>query len=181
MTQFKSFEEGVEVNGQTILAMVKGMNHSRKKALEILSEHGLLNPQKDEWFSQQSWLDAFREIADDIGEYALYCIGVKIPESAEFPPGINSLEEALDSINVAYQMNHRGGEIGYYKFYKSEDGALRFTCNNPYHCEFDRGLIEGIARKFVEKGKRVVVKHDDPGPCRNKGDDSCTYRIELID
>lgn len=181
MAQFIAFEKGVEVNGQTIIAMIEGMEHSREKAIEILDNYGIKNPQKDEWYSQQSWLNAFKKIALNVGAYALYCIGVKIPENAEFPPGIDSLEKALESINVAYQMNHRGGEIGYYKFQKAKNGSMHFICNTPYHCEFDRGIIEGVARKYAEGGKHLVVKHDDHLHCRELGDDSCTYHIEIID
>lgn len=181
MALFKAFEKGVEVNGQTVLAMVHGMEHSQEKALKILADHGLSNLKKNDWVSQQSWLNAFEEIAKNIGEYALYCIGVKIPENAEFPPDIDTMEKALESINIAYQMNHRGGEIGYYNFFKSDDGSMHFNCKNPYHCEFDRGIIEGIARKYAPKGKHIVVRHDDNAHCRKKGEDSCSYHIEIID
>lgn len=160
MAQFQAFESGVEVNGQTVLAVVEGMASSKVKALRILKEYGISNPKPEEWYSQQSWLNAFKKIAEDVGPYTLYCIGAKIPENAQFPPDINSLEKALESIDTAYHINHRGGEIGNYNFYKSPDGFLHLTCINPYPCEFDRGIIEGIARKFVAEGHHLIVKHD---------------------
>ena len=179
MAQFIAFVDGVEVNGQTVLSVIEGMETSREKAIQILSKHGISNPQKEEWYPQQSWLNAFKEIADKIGLYALYCIGVKIPENAKFPDDIDSLEKALKSIDIAYHMNHRGGEIGNYNFIQSEDGSIHIVCNNPYPCEFDRGIIEGIARKYITAEQLLFVKHDDVAPCRDKGDDSCTYHIEI--
>lgn len=179
MAQFIAFANGIEVNGQTVISVVEGMEHSREKALQILTNYGISNPTKEEWYSQQSWLNAFKEIADNIGPYALYCIGVKIPENARFPKDVDSLEKALKSIDIAYHMNHRGGEIGYYKFNKSEDGSMHFICNNPYPCEFDRGIIEGISRKHINAEQLIFVKHDDSAPCRNKGGDSCTYHIDI--
>lgn len=180
MAQFQSFTNNVTVNGQTVLAVVEGMEHSREKAQQILTKHGIANPHKEEWYPQQSWLNSFKEIAENIGTYALYCIGVKIPDNAQFPPDIDSLEKALKSIDVAYHMNHRGGEIGDYKFLKDADGSLHFICNNPYPCEFDRGIIEGVARKYTTPGQHILVKHDDTAPCRDKGADSCTYHIDIV-
>jgi hypothetical protein len=34
-------------------------------------------------------------------------IGKSIPENAQFPPEINSIEAGLQAIDVAYHMNHR--------------------------------------------------------------------------
>lgn len=179
MAQFQAFANGVEVNGQTVLTIVKGMEHFEKKALQILADNGIENPRSGEWYCQQSWLDAFKQISETIGPYALYCIGTKIPENAQFPPDIDSFEKALEAIDIAYHMNHRGGEIGNYNFHKSPDGSLHFTCNNPYPCEFDRGIIERMAKKFTNDRRHIVVKHDDSVPCRDKGADSCTYHIEI--
>ena len=179
MAQFEAFDKAVEVNGQTVLSVVEGMEHFKDKAIKILAQNGIHNPKAGEWYCQQSWLDAFKDIAENIGPHALYSIGVKIPENAQFPPDIDSLEKALESIDIAYHMNHRGGEIGSYRFDKSPEDTLRLVCNNPYPCEFDRGIIEGIARRFVPGGHHLVVKHDDTSSCRDKGDESCTYYLEI--
>ncbi|MBI5590855.1 MAG: hypothetical protein HY881_10270 [Deltaproteobacteria bacterium] len=179
MAQFQAFANAIEVNGQTVLSIVKGMEHFEKNALKILAENGIQNPRPGKWYCQQSWLNAFKKISEEVGPYALYCIGTKIPENAQFPPGIDSLEKALESIDTAYHMNHRGGEIGNYNFQKSPDGSLHFTCNNPYPCEFDRGIIEGIARKFIDERHHLMVRHDDAVPCRDRSGDSCTYHIEI--
>ena len=124
--------------------------------------------------------NALKQIAYTVGPHTLYNIGTKIPENAIFPPGIDSLEKAFESIDIAYHMNHRGGEIGDYKFYKSTDGRFHYNCTNPYPCEFDRGIIEGLARKFTSEGHFLTVRHDDSAPCRDRGDDSCTYDIQIF-
>jgi hypothetical protein len=50
-------------------------------------------------------------------------------------------------------------------------------CNNPYHCEFDRGIIDAMARRFKPAGSNIKVEHDDGCECRSKGAESCTYKI----
>ena len=46
------------------------------------------------WYPQQAWLNAFREIAQTIGASTLHQIGLSIPGSAKFPPGVNPIEKA---------------------------------------------------------------------------------------
>lgn len=69
------------------------------------------------------------------------------------------------TIDPAYRMNHRGGEIGYYRYAKTGERAATLTCENPYPCPFDEGLIEGVAVKFAAPGAWVKVVHA-PQSCR---------------
>ena len=48
------------------------------------------------------------------------------------------------------------------------------VCENPYPCDFDRGILTTLAAKF-ERASRVT--HDDSAPCRKNGADSCKYII----
>jgi hypothetical protein len=178
MAQFQAFAEGVEVNGETVLSVLNGMLGSREIARGILAKHGIADPQPGQWYPQQAWLDAFKDIADQVGVTALLEIGKTIPESAQWPPGTDSIEKAMALIDVAYHMNHRGGEIGHYQFKDRGDRAGAMICHNPYPCNFDWGLVGAVANKFKPKDVAVVsVKHDDSQPCREKGGDACTFLI----
>ncbi len=178
MAQFIPFATGVEVNGETVLSVVDGMGSFQERALRILAEHGIINPQPGKWYSQKAWLDAFRSISEKMGGTTLLAIGRKIPENAKFPPEIDTLEKALASIDIAYHMNHRGGEIGHYRYEQTGNKSGRMICHNPYPDDFDRGIVDAVARKFKPKDAILVnVIHDDSQPCRKKGDDSCTYLV----
>lgn len=53
------------------------------------------------------------------------------------------------------------------------------TCDNPYPCDFDHGIISAMARRFQPKDSLVVhVEHMDSEPCRKQGADSCSYLVE---
>jgi hypothetical protein len=177
MAQFKAFSDGVEVNGETVLSIVDGMGAMKFMAMKILKEAGIIDPKPGQWYRQQAWLDAFRKISESVGANTLSQIGQKIPENAQFPPQIDTIEKALAAIDVAYHMNHRGGEIGRYEY--SSDGPNKATlvCTNPYPCNFDRGIILAMARRFGPKGSSPRVVHDDAKSCRVKGDESCTYHV----
>jgi hypothetical protein len=74
-------------------------------------------------------------------------------------------------------MNHRGGEIGHYKFQKAGERKGVLECRNPYPCDFDRGIVEAMAKLFAPKGSAPTVAHDASKPCRAKNGDSCTFLI----
>lgn len=177
MGQFQAFSQSVTVNGPTVLSIVDAMGSFKDSALKILARHGIQNPTAAGWYSQQAFLDAFQEIFKSIGVKTLYLIGQSIPKNANFPPGIQTIEQALSSIDVAYHMNHRGGEIGKFSFAKTADRSGTMLCRNPYPCDFDRGIIEAMAQRFKPKGAIVMVQHDSTKPCRKNQGDSCTFLI----
>ena len=86
MAQFKAMAPDVEVNGETVLSVVDGVGAFKSAAHRILSNNGIADPQPGQWYPQQSWLSAFKEIAETTGENTLYTIGLKIPENAAFFP-----------------------------------------------------------------------------------------------
>lgn len=177
MAQFRAFAPDVFVNGQTVLAVTKGMGAFANLATRILEGHGIKDVDPAKWYPQQAWLDAFEEISKSVGPRTLDLIGMSIPESAKFPPGIDSVEKALESIDLAYHLNHRGGEIGHYKFTKTGEKQGVMECRNPYPCAFDQGLIRATVKHFASSGAGCKVSHDDSKPCRSSNGDACTYLI----
>ena len=176
MPEFQAFSNQVEVNGQTVLSVIDGMGTYKDLAKNILRKQNIDHVVETDWYSQQAWLDAFEEISRSIGSNTLYMIGTKVPENAKFPPEIDSVEKALISIDMAYNLNHRGGDIGKYSYERIDDRSGRMVCLNPYPCDFDRGLIKAVGEKF-SNGAPVSVTHDNSCGCRKKASDSCTYNI----
>jgi hypothetical protein len=180
----------VEVNGETVRAVVEGMGTMKSLSLRVLKKQGIDEPQPGKWYPQQAWLKAFEEISRDIGPNTLFRIGESIPRSANFPPEINTIERALAAIDVAYHMNHRigtailfnpstgvmGEGIGHYTCEPAGPPSVRLVCANPYPCDFDRGIVDAMAKRFKPADSaRVVVQHE--GPCRAKGAEKCVYLV----
>ncbi len=178
MAQFVAFSPEVEVNGETVYAVVDGMGTFKSVALGILADNGIVDPKPGAWYPQQNWLDAFEKISDALGPNTLFNIGLKIPENAIFPPEIETIEQALQAIDVAYHINHRGGEIGEYRYQCIGLKSAKMICPNPYPCAFDRGIITAMAKRFKPKDCAMVnVTHDDSACCRMEGAESCTYLV----
>lgn len=195
------FEPGIEVNGQTVLSVVEGFAAFRKIPSDILlglgigkrDDRGYIALEPDAWVPQAAWLEGFSKISEAIGTGALFGIGQKIPECAIFPPWVVDVHSAIRAIDVAYHLNHRkGGKvmfdpvsatmlegIGHYG-YEPVIGERRILvrCENPYPCDFDRGIVTAMAQRFAG---RVWLEHVDPGTCRKTGARHCTYAVTWRD
>jgi hypothetical protein len=194
--QFKAFEPGVEVFGANVSAFVDAFQLFPSVILKTLVKHGIgtmagknVDIDRTRWYPQEGWLAAWQEIATGIGPRACYQIGRQVPRHAVFPPTVTDIVAAIASIDVAYHMNHRkNGKsmfdpatgqktkgIGTYGFEPVRgERRIKSVCENPYPCDFDRGLLTEVATRF-EPGARV--SHDDKAPCRSKSGSSCTYYV----
>lgn len=202
--QFVPFEQGIEVNGQTVFSVVDGFDLFAKSAHQILGRHkigtrrmdGTQEIDPEGWYPQSAWLKAFEEIASTRHRLSamgsvnlLFRIGMAIPRNAVFPASVRDIRTAIQSIDVAYHMNHRKGGrvmfdessgelldgIGEYGYREGEaENEIISNCRNPYPCDFDLGILTAMATKF-EPDAQVV--HDPHHTCRKRGDDECCYRI----
>lgn len=179
MALYTAYSPKAEVNGETILSFVLGTGPFKDNAIKILSENGIVDPQPGKWYSQQYWLDAFKSISQKFGKNTLKQIGKSIPSSAVFPPQINSIEAALEAINFAYHSNHRNGEIGNYIFKKTSERSASITCDNPYPCSFNEGLIQAMAERFKPSDSPIIhVAHTQDGNCIDTGNGLCTFTVK---
>ncbi|MCA8918425.1 MAG: hypothetical protein KDB32_05060 [Planctomycetes bacterium] len=145
---FKATSSEVEVDGRTVLAVTSGILVA-DVARELLESVGMVDIKPDGWYVQQMWLDAYRRIHDYLGADTLYSIGRRIPYSAQFPDEkMFDVPSALESIDVAYHMAHRGGEIGHYKYVEAGFDHYEIHCDNPYANEFDLGIIVSLVERF---------------------------------
>lgn len=194
--QFKAFEPGIEVYGQNVAAVVDAFEHFKHIPSRILAAEkiGKLGPSgaiefdQKAWYPMEAWLRSFERIMQEVGESKLHTIGLRVPEIAVFPPGIDTIVDGIASLDVAYHMNHRKSGrvmfigpgkmlegIGHYGFEQIAPRKIRSVCDNPYPCTFDRGILTSMARRFE---RNATVAHDETKPCRRNGADSCTYVIE---
>ncbi|MCP3099833.1 hypothetical protein LZ198_13240 [Myxococcus sp. K15C18031901] len=170
--------QGVEVVGQSILAIVNGMELAQARALRILAENGITPLEAKTWYPMPALLKSFSLVFEKIGPSTVRTIGRKIPDSAHFPPDIDTLEKGLRAVDMAYRMNHRGkGAIGGYHYEPVDKRNAKMRCDNPYPCDLDYGLLEAITDRFRPKDSLWVRIEHDPKSCRRRGDGACTYNI----
>lgn len=191
----KAIESRIEINGRAVYSTVNAFM-VRCIPAKILFGKGIgkrvdkkFQIDNNDWYQQQDWLDALKEMSSRLGDDALSQIGMKIPENALFPEQVEDMDSALKSIDIAYHMNHRKNGrimfdpssgimlegIGHYGYSRNGDErVIVCECDTPYPCTFDKGVLTAMAQKF---NPNAYVLHDDSMPCRKNGNESCIYKI----
>jgi len=168
----------IEVRGEVVLAILESMLGLGAEAQRLLGRNGITGPGAGTWHPLAGLLAAFAEIEEGKTDTTLFNIGHKIHRNAVVPKDIDDFLEALARIDEAYHMNHRGGEIGHYRFERLEGNHARIISTSLYPCEFDRGVVHGFSALARPAGlDRVFVVHDEALPCRRRSGESCTYDI----
>jgi hypothetical protein len=194
--QFEIFEPGIEVNGSTVYSIIAGLGYFTNLSRRYFSQAHIgtvtnreLHVDINGWYPQAAWLEAFKNISEQVGDRVLFNIGLSVPANAQFPPWVVDIDSGIKAIDVAYHLNHRkngaplfdagtgvmGEGIGHYGYDRSGgEKKIVSVSRNPYPCAFDHGIITAMARKF-EPNAQII--HDDTKECRSKKADTCTYII----
>lgn len=179
----RAVDSDVEVTGHVVYQALAGLSErspdAERQGREIAADHGIEDPDPDGWYQLRPWLDALSEIGATLGDDALVNLGRKVPEGVRWPDEVDSAHDGFATVNEAYQMNHRGGDIGHYEFVETDDREHRVVCENPYPCSFDRGIIEGTLRAFGYEFSYppMAFIHETSDHCRAEGGDRCEYRV----
>jgi hypothetical protein len=180
MAPFEAFDESVEVSGELVGSVVKGLGvfseEYAKGARAVLAEADIDGVGTDDWYPQPAWLSAFRRIADNVRPTVLTRVGEQIPRFTAWPHDIDSVPDALRSVDEEHQRLHRGGDIGYYRFTYVEERCGEVSAYTPHPCAFDRGLVRGIASEHAPMDASVTLE-ETGSSCRMDGANECTYAV----
>ena len=180
MAQYRPFDDEVETRGETLLVIEEALGRFseeyRDRAREAFAVHGIEEPDPDAWYPQTAELNALETIATELDPTILVRLGEQIPDLAEWPSPIAGVEEGLRTIDEAYRLNFRGGDIGSYRVTHVGDQTGTLECHNPYPCRFDRGVIRAVAKRHSPVESFVFVEETGDA-CRRRGDDTCTYTV----
>ena len=141
------------------------------------------------WYPFNTILNAFNLMMERNAGNSLFSIGRHVFEYAKLPE-MKNIEDALAMLDTIYHMNCTSinGEsfyddncsemkegIGHYRYVKVPGQNEAFmVCDDPFPCDFNRGLITKIAQAF-DKNAKVI--HDDQFGCKSHGHKACRYII----
>jgi hypothetical protein len=142
----------------------------------LATKHGLQlrDLTADKFVPVQRWLDALKEIQLTVGTEVVRRVGAKIIETADFPPKFETVESVLEALDTIYYLNHRG-DVGHYRCQR-ENSAVVVRCETPYPRHFEWGLIDGICRSRLARGRRYLLSYE-PGP--PNGNLTCTITVRV--
>lgn len=161
--RYVSPDPTAEING-TSLRVALAAFQMTQQARNMLSRHGLPEePEASRWYPLQAWLDVLADIEAHFGAQTVYAAGLQVIKYSVWPAHLQTLPQALRSLQQVHQSNVRGKEIGYYRAEEQGAQAMRVECFTPVPLNFDHGIITGVARKFRPAGSlRVQVVAEPP-------------------
>lgn len=180
MVEYETFDPDAEVKGEEVRSIAEAAGRIStvfgERVEMILAENGLGDVRPDAWYPLQSYLDALQQIATQVGDDTILYLGKKLPELNDWPSGVTTVVDAMESVRTAYGTFHRGGDVGHYELEELGGSEVRFTCENPYPCTLTRGVIRGTGEKFSPPTAFVDLEEESTR-CRADGGDKCVYRV----
>ncbi len=179
MKEFHDVDPKYLTNLPAIESFVAAFGAYKTRGEKIICEHlGVddLATADESKYTVQAYLAAMRELQKQFGQEFMRKLGERVSERSVFPPGIDSVQKVMEVFNIAYSMNHPGvppGAIGAYLWTATSDNGGVMTCDSPYPCAGDMGLVSGMARRFAPN---ATITHE-PGSCRHEGGDRCKYQV----
>ena len=159
-----------EYLGAALLSFVQGVGNDFL-VNEILQTYELKSIDPDTWYGLHIAQSIYRDVGRSIGAASLRAVGEAIIEKAKFPPGIDSPQAALASIDAAYRLNVRGENLGRITHRATGSNGAELEFSTPFPCNLDQGIMRGCCKKF---GAYARIEHG-VGGCRDKGGASCKY------
>lgn len=190
----KNIEE-VEVRGEVIVGIKEVLENSeyRSKGLS-LKPFNLDTAKPNRWYPLKNLVDFFTYLEDSNNSVILQKIGAEVANKALWPDTVQTIRAALESVNIAYHMNHRRNSLELFDYKKGVviEGAIghnilyvddkrqivNYICGSFYPSDFDLGMAKQVVNIF---GKNAIaalsVKRDAFKPTRKKGATTCTFNL----
>jgi hypothetical protein len=183
----------VETRGLAIELTLQAFKILPSLGLKTLQKHGVVKPKDtridpDAFYSQEAWLEAFEDIYRDVGPTSTFEMGRLVGGGYPVPPEVRDVAGVLAFLDVGYHLAHRlDGKlmfdpvrgvmiegIGHYAVRPLPGkNEVAMTCDNPYPCDFDHGLVTAVAQRFQPRARTT---HAGPA-CRKAGAEACQYTI----
>jgi hypothetical protein len=166
MSDFRAFDQRVELRGSHLIAMVEAFpTGTEKVGKAILKAKGFEDPEPDQWYSLQNVLDVLKGLYDAFDPHILTQMGYRLAAIVDLPAHWDTIDIAFRELDAGYQMNHRGGEIGSYNCQDlgTQSGLRRLKMISKSHwpCELDRGLMHGMGDRYKKDGMDVLVRRNE--------------------
>jgi len=189
-TLFRTFSAFTEVSGKMILKMLGACEGYLDQVQQILAAFGLTNLHPEDWYPEQTFLDALCQISDCTSPVLLNQMGAALADtiqclsitnlSAAGAPLDASVEESILLLNQQYHRWHQHGEAGDIHLIQSIPTlqSVIVQCRHPYPCELDMGLLKRLVQRVTQKAQ-VMVFHDyrQTQRCRKTGAGACTLVV----
>lgn len=163
--------DGVEVIGANMLSIID--NLQAEELQPILEKHDLTKVDPQAWYPVKKWLDAMNDMAKEPNLTNNYvAVGMRIAQNVVLPPELQNatLPQILNMWDAIYQMQHRGGDVGYVKIEQLSDTSYRTTHRHLYPDDITYGVAYGFGTRFLPQETNFSVAYEDDNARLDSGD-----------
>ena len=148
----------LEINGAYLLGVIGSINEHSVK--EIRTRYGLDNIEPDRWYPAQKVVDFYYEIEHKTGGmFDLVAIGINVVKNIEYPPGVETMQQALGIANEMHRGGWRGADPGDMDIEIIADHHVRFTfVDLPLPVDLIYGICYGMVKRFAGQSKEITVR-----------------------
>lgn len=162
-----------EYSGAALNSFILALGHAQDVVQKILSDAGVDRIDPERWYDFD-WASAiYYKIGAQVGRGALIEVGRKMIQTADFPPGIDSIPAVLMSLDAAYRLNARGPDIGEITTTLEDEHSATSVWTPRFPCALGVGILEGVCSRY---GAKALIEHGADG-CMDEGAASCTYHV----
>lgn len=162
-----------EYSGAALNSFILALGHAQAVTSKLLADAGVERIDPDTWYDFDWASNLYFKIASEVGRGAVTEVGRRMIETAEFPPGIDSITTLLQSLGAAYRLNARGPDIGEITCDIEDEHSATLVFSPRFPCALHIGIMEGACSRY---GAQALVEHGGGG-CIDDGGPSCTYHV----
>ncbi|MFP4323466.1 MAG: hypothetical protein ACLFTK_13525 [Anaerolineales bacterium] len=162
--KYLAAQPDAEVMGNTVLGFT--LNVLASEIGDILKKYDIEEIDPNTWYSQQIFLDAYRDIVGNMQNATerLVAIGKATMESVEFPREVQTPQAAIKMLHETYQMLHRNVPPSEgWDVIEHNPNHLEVLFNAPYADGAAFGYLYTIANRLKPAGMTATV-HPLPTP-----------------
>jgi hypothetical protein len=168
-------DSDVEVTGRYIVSMVESAGEVspvfERKIRDLLGDHGISDPDADQWYSATDFAAAVNEAATAIGDKTVLEAGVQMGKDVPQPPVVEGPKDALQHVDDAQRAAYRNSDdpapAGGYTYETVDDRTARVGVTEawPYPREIAEGSLKGIVKSTADGAAVVSVSETvaEPG------------------
>ena len=160
----------VEVIGAVMLSIINNLQANEIRP--ILEANNLTEIDPETWYPAERWLKVMNELAESPNVTTNdIAIGMKIAENVVLPPQMQDapLSKILQSWDMIYQKQHRGGNIGDKEIQQLSDTSYRIILRDLYPDDLAYGVAYGFCKRFLPAGTHFTVQYEDISNRRDNG------------
>ncbi len=169
-----------EILGQAILAVTQSINyemyrHLFEAGLKAYGFDTTIDPEK--WYPLQMLLNIYKSFYDEPNASSnLVAVGMKVIEASPFPPEVDSVQKAVETLNYIYTVYVRNYEPGTeYEIKVISPDEIQIVDHTHFPHDLIYGYMFAIAKRFAPKGKHIIVTREYLNPENPDADGAIYY------